>query len=254
MMEVKNLCVSLQGKEILHSLSFSLQKGKIIMMLGENGSGKTTLIKTLLQMIPFQTGRICYQGQDIRQMNQKQRAQTFSYVPQVKEVVSDLRVEECIVSGCTRQLSLFATPNKQAYERVDDIMQLFHLEGLKGKRLHEISGGELQLTYLARAFLQDSAIMLMDEPCTYLDFRKQHLFLQETKKLKEANKSTLISIHDPNLAMQYGDEILLMHEGNLYAHLKKDEVDLKKTCCQLYNELYGNHFVYENEVLIWKEK
>lgn len=256
MIEIKKLSVSLQGKEILHDISFTIPSGRIMMVLGENGSGKTTLIKTLLNWHEKTQGTIMFHQKDCSQMRDRERAAVFSYVPQIKEVVEDLRVEECIVSGCTRKLSLFSVPGKQEYQRVDEIMELFALSHLKGKRLHEISGGELQMTYLARAFLQDGNVMLMDEPCTYLDFQKQHLFLEETKKLAMSKKSVLISIHDPNLALQYADEILLLHNGRLITHMKKETHDMKKECCRLYNEIYGNHFsLNENdELLIWKEK
>lgn len=255
MIQIQNLCVSLQGKEILHDISFDIMEGKIIMILGENGSGKTTLIKTLLHWFIQTDGKILYQGSDITKMNARARAAIFSYVPQIKEIVEDLKVEECIVSGCSRTLSIFSTPGGQDYARVDQLMELFHLRHLKGKRLNEISGGELQMTYLARAFLQDSEVMLLDEPCTYLDFRKQHLFLSETKKLRDTKKSILISIHDPNLALQYADEIILLHQGTLYAHLTKEQGNMQKVCCQIYNEVYGNHFTLNEteEILIWKE-
>lgn len=256
MINIEHLNVSLQGKQILHDICFAMQTGSIVMILGENGSGKTTLIKTLLHYFKQDSGTITYQKQDCNLMNEKQRAEIFSYVPQIKEIVEDMKVEECIVSGCSRKLSLFSTPKEKDYKQAYNIMKLFGLCHLQGKRLHEISGGELQMTYVARAFMQDAKWMLMDEPCTYLDYQKQHLFLKETQKLKEQNKSVLISIHDPNLALQYADEIVLMHEGKIYAHLKKGTHDMKKECCKLYNEIYGNHFIMseQDEFLIWKER
>lgn len=256
MIEVQHLSVALQGKTILQDLHFSIPKGRIVMMLGENGAGKTTLIKALLQQISYQ-GKMYYQQEDVHKKKEKERAAIFSYVPQIKQIMEDLEVRECIVSGCTRNLSIFATPRKQEYEQADAIMERFHLTYLKGKRLQEISGGELQMVYVARAFLQDAQVMLMDEPCTYLDFQHQHAFLQATKTLTQKDKSVLISIHDPNLALQYADEILLLHKGSIYAHLKKEEVNMWEECCRIYNELYGHHFTLtqsaETPFLIWKE-
>lgn len=255
MIQVSHIRVSLQDKMILKDISFTIPKGRILMVLGENGSGKTTLIKTLLNWLPMDEGSIYYLEQDCSAMNEHQRAAIFSYVPQIKEIVEDMRVEDCIVSGCTRRLSIFSSPKKADYVRVDEIMRQFDLTHLKGKRLHEISGGELQMTYLARAFMQDAEVLLMDEPCTYLDFQKQHLFLEETKMLTMQKKSVVISIHDPNLALQYADEILLLHKGTLLAHLCKETHDMKKECCRLYNQIYGNHFTLNenDEMLIWKE-
>lgn len=257
MIDIRHLAVQLSGNAILQEINFTICESKVIMVLGENGSGKTTLIKSLLCQLPY-SGAIWADNTDIQMLSEKQRAAIFSYVPQIKEVTQDMLVEDCILAGCTRRLSLFETPSKKDHQRSDAIMQRFHLEHLKGKALHEISGGELQMCYVARAFLQDGKVMLMDEPCTYLDYRRQHLFLQESKCLASRKKSVLISIHDPNLALQYADEILLMHEGRLVAHLNRETNDMQQQLLVYYNELYGNHFcVAGNETssfLVWKER
>ncbi|MEJ8736559.1 ABC transporter ATP-binding protein [Erysipelotrichaceae bacterium HCN-30851] len=256
MIRVQHLHVSLQGKEILHDLSFELPDKKIVMLLGENGSGKTTLIRSLLRQIPY-TGTIYADDQDVSLMKVKQLAEIFSYVPQKKEIVEDLRVEDCMVSGFARTISPFSIPTKQHYQKAQNLLDKWNLSHIKGKLLQEISGGELQMTYVARAFLQDANVMIMDEPCTYLDYRRQHQFLREVVQRKKEGKSMLISMHDPNLALQYADEILLLHQGKLYAHIKGDRQQLIEECCDYYEQLYGDIFqVKHNETglhLVWKE-
>lgn len=256
MIDLQHICVTLSDKMILKDISFQIPEGRILMILGENGCGKTTLIKSMLQQLPY-TGEIFFQDQKLSDMQEKQRAEIFSYVPQIKELVMDMRVEDCIVAGCTRYLSIFEVPSKSQYDQINVLMEKFHLTHIKGKRLDEISGGELQMVYVARAFLQNARVMIMDEPCTYLDFKRQHLFLQETRRLCKAGKTILLTIHDPNLALQYGDEIIMLHEGKIKAHLKKEENDMEKECLRYYNELYGKHFTMSNAIekgfLIWKE-
>ena len=256
MIDLKHIHVTLSNRRILQDISFQIPKGRILMVLGENGSGKTTLIKSMLQQLPY-TGDMLYQNQKLSDMKETQRAQIFSYVPQIKELAMDMRVEDCIVAGCTHHLSIFHVPSKNEYEQVDRLMERFHLTHIKGKCLDEISGGELQMVYVARAFLQNAYVMIMDEPCTYLDFKRQHLFLQETRRLCQEGKTILLTIHDPNLALQYGDEIIILHEGKIKAYLKKEINDMEKECLQYYNELYGNHFTMSNTIekgfLIWKE-
>ncbi|RGC52495.1 ABC transporter ATP-binding protein [Absiella sp. AM29-15] len=256
MIDVKHVSVTLSNKKILQDISFQIPQGRILMVLGENGSGKTTLIKSMLQQLPY-TGDILYQHQHISHMQEKERAKIFSYVPQIKELAMDMRVEDCIVAGCSRHLSIFEVPSNAQYEQVNALMEKFHLTHIKGKRLDEISGGELQMVYVARAFLQNACVMIMDEPCTYLDFKRQHMFLQETRRLCKEGKTIVLTIHDPNLALQYGDEIILLHKGKLKAHLKKETNDMEKECLRYYNELYGNHFTMSNMIekgfLIWKE-
>lgn len=257
MIEISHLHVSLQNQVILKDISFTILPSRIVMVLGENGSGKTTLIKSLLCQLPYD-GSILVDEKNIKTLSEKQRAAVFSYVPQIKEMTQDMRAEDCILAGCSRHLSIFDVPKKEDIQRSESIMKQFHLEHLKGKALHEISGGELQMCYVARAFLQDGSVMLLDEPCTYLDYQRQHLFLQETKRLSALKKSVLISIHDPNLALQYADEILLMHQGRLVAHFEKEHHSMKEQLLKYYNELYGNHFCMtgneDASFLIWKER
>lgn len=256
MITIQHLSVQLQDRDILQDISFAIPPGRIIMLLGENGSGKTTLIRSLLQYLPY-SGYIYHEQTDIQKLKPRQLAALFSYVPQIKETVEDLPVEECIVSGFARHLSPFALPSKKQYERVDALLKEWKLAHIKGKLLQEISGGELQMTYVARAFVQEGEVMVMDEPCTYLDYRRQHQFLQEVVKRKQRGSSMLISMHDPNLALQYADEILLLHQGRLYAHITGTRLDMTNACCSCYRELYGNSFTViaakSEPTLIWKE-
>ena len=256
MIRVQHLSVRLQDNVILQDISFAIKSGRIVMLLGENGSGKTTLIRSLLQYYPYE-GSILSEQTDIHSFKQKQLAALFSYVPQIKETVEDFVVEECIVSGFARHISPFALPSKKQYERVDSLLQEWRLSHLKGKLLQEISGGELQMTYVARAFLQEAEVMVMDEPCTYLDYRRQHQFLQEVTRLKQQGKSMLISMHDPNLALQYADEILLLHQGTLYARMTGSRLEMARECAGYYQALYGDTFTVtgttSEPILIWKE-
>ena len=89
----------------------------IVMMLGENGSGKTTLMKAMLDKLPFVQGDILWKQESLRKLNEKQRAACFSYVPQIKEMVTDIKVMDCIVAGCTRRLSLFEVPDAKEYAK-----------------------------------------------------------------------------------------------------------------------------------------
>lgn len=257
MITIKDVSCTLQGKTILDNISFSMEQGRIYMLLGENGSGKTTLMKTLFQQLPYQ-GHILYEGCDIAHMKAKQQAALLSYVPQIKEQVEDIRVEDCILAGCARTLSPFALPGKRQEEEVSALLDAWQLSHIKGCYLQEISGGELQLTYVLRAFYQDAQIMVMDEPCTYLDFHRQHQFLQKLCHQKQETKSMLISMHDPNLALQYGDDILFLHEGRLRAHIRKEEGNMAEACCQLYNTCYGNHFTImrheDKTMFLWKNR
>lgn len=239
MIEIKHVSIKRQQKQIVHDVSFTISPGRIFMLLGENGCGKTTLIKGMIHEYPLAEGRICYDGKDMNTMTLKQRAAIFSYIPQIKPIIANMLCKDVVVSGWNRHMQLFDIPDEQAYEQARKIMAKFKIDPLFDQTIDTISGGQLQLVYLCRAFLQDASCILMDEPCTYLDFMKQHLFLQHTKELAKQGYSVLLSIHDPQLALTYGDEILFMHQGTLIADLKKEKDDLPAQLRALYRKIYS---------------
>ena len=202
----------------------------------------------------MKSGRIYVDDEEISNYTQKQRAAVFSYVPQIKNLVETITLEECVVSGRNRFFHNFAIPSMQDYQKAHELMEEMGILHLKDHLLSEVSGGELQLAYVARALIQDAKVLVMDEPCTYLDFQKQYMFLEKIVKLKEKNKTLLISIHDPNLALRYADEIIMMSKGRIEAMLSRDEDGFKLKCCELYNRLFGNHFIYDEQAdfLYWK--
>ena len=133
MIEVVHVSVAYEQKEVLHDISLTIPKGRIVMMLGENGSGKTTLMKAMLDKLPFVQGDILWKQESLRKLNEKQRAACFSYVPQIKEMVADIKVMDCIVAGCTRRLSLFEVPDAKEYAKANAVLKKFQLAHIKDK-------------------------------------------------------------------------------------------------------------------------
>lgn len=250
MIEVKKVSY----KSIIKDVSLKLESGKLIMVLGENGCGKTTLFKILLDIYPASSGNIYWEGESILNFSKRNRAKIFSYVPQIKNIVETMTVKECVVSGRTRFLSNFEIPSEMDFLYAENILKELHILHLKDRLLSEISGGELQLCFVARALIQDAEVLVMDEPCTYLDFQKQYSFMEKIISLKKTDKTLLLSVHDPNLAIRYADEVYFMQSGCIYEHISRTDQDFKEGFIKLYTTLFGSRFSYDktSDFIYWK--
>lgn len=244
---------NIRYRSILSNIDLHLEKGKIVMLLGENGCGKTTLIKCLLQLIPYD-GKVYFQDRLINDLDKRSLAEIFSYVPQIKTLVDHISVLEFVVAGRTRFLPSYQTPSNKDYDIALNALKEFGLEHLKDRSMFEISGGELQLCYVARSIVQEANILVMDEPCTFLDYEKQYRFMERIKTLRSDDKMILISIHDPNLAIRYADEIVFMKNGKIFDTLEKKDSEFIERFCEIYNQLFSNHFAYDknSNFIYWK--
>lgn len=243
MIEISNISTKIHDKMIIEDISFEIEDGQMIMLLGENGCGKTTLIKSLLGHLLLAEGMICADGKDIDQMTWRQKAEIFAYLPQIKNIVDDIKCWEVVISGRNRFMKFFQLPTIEDKAKAIRIMKKFKIEALAEKKISEISGGQLQIVYLCRCFIQDARCVLMDEPCTYLDFYKQHLFLQQAQIMVKEGYSILMSIHDPHLALKYGDKIIFMHQGKIMAKLDKNTGNMKEELKGLYQQIYPEQII-----------
>lgn len=243
MIEISNISTKIHDKMIIEDISFEIKDGQMIMLLGENGCGKTTLIKSLLGHLLLAEGMICADGKDIDQMTWRQKAEIFAYLPQIKNIVDDIKCWEVVISGRNRFMKFFQLPTIEDKAKAIRIMKKFKIEALAEKKISEISGGQLQIVYLCRCFIQEARCVLMDEPCTYLDFYKQHLFLQQAQIMVKEGYSILMSIHDPHLALKYGDKIIFMHQGKIMAKLDKNTGNMKEELKGLYQQIYPEQII-----------
>lgn len=243
MIEICNISTKINDKMIIEDISFSIEDGQMIMLLGENGCGKTTLIKSLLGHLLPVKGTILADNKDIGQMTWRQKAAVFAYLPQIKNLVNDIKCWEVVISGRSRFMKCFQLPSIADKARAIKIMEKFKIEALAEKKISEISGGQLQIVYLCRCFIQEARCVLMDEPCTYLDFYKQHLFLQQAQNMVKEGNSILMSIHDPHLALKYGDKIIFMHQGKIMAMLDKNLGNMKEELKELYQQIYPEQII-----------
>lgn len=221
MLEVKDLSFTYRKEEVLSHISFQLHPGKITVLLGPNGTGKSTLINVLAGLLKTEKGKIFYDGKDLRDLSYKEKAKIIGYVSQ-RMPPSSLSVYDTILLG---RINYFGRKESEEDHRiVEEIIHELKLEKFALRPCDELSGGELQLVMIAKALAQDATYLLLDEPTSSLDIKKQLLILGLVKELCKKKKLTvLISLHDINLALQYADYLIMIKDKSIVFH---DEIAL----------------------------
>lgn len=221
MLEVKDLSFTYRKEEVLSHISFQLHPGKITVLLGPNGTGKSTLINVLTGLLKTEKGKIFYDGKDLRDLSYKEKAKIIGYVSQ-RMHPSSLSVYDTILLG---RINYFGRKESEEDHRiVEEIIHELKLVKFALRPCDELSGGELQLVMIAKALAQDATYLLLDEPTSSLDIKKQLLILGLVKELCKKKKLTvLVSLHDINLALQYADYLIMIKDKSIVFH---DEIAL----------------------------
>ena len=241
-------------KDVLKGISFDIFDKRIVMLLGENGCGKTTLIKNILSIYPVCSGTIMIDGHDVHTLSVKERANYMSYIPQKKDIDMSFTLLDLIVSGRMKDLSIFSNPSIDLYDEAEALLFKFGMNAIQLKTLDTLSGGELQFGYILRAIFQNSKYIIMDEPCSYLDIERQFQFFESMQQLKNHGKTLFMSVHDPNLALRYADDIVFMHKGMIQGVFHREDSMFQESICKMYNKTFGNHFELDTHLnyLYWK--
>ena len=233
---VQNIIFKYEENKILKGCSFDLEKGKIFSLLGENGCGKTTLIKIIGGILKADAGNILIDHQDINKLKSKEVAQKMAYVPQEHISSFPYSVLEIVVMGRNPHLGIFSRPSAKDYDIAKEAINLVGIYELKDKNYRKLSGGEKQLVFIARAMTQQAEYILLDEPTSHLDFKNQHKILSIISEIvKERKVGVLISLHDPNLAINFSDYGIMMKDGKILAHGNMDDISTSNNFTLLYD-------------------
>lgn len=214
MLEIKNLSAVIDKKQILSNISLKLTPHTITAVIGKNGCGKSTLVSCINQTTPY-TGEIAFSGRNISLMQPKERACLLSILPQTL-TAPHITVDELVKMGRSPYIDIgrhFTQTDKDAVAQAVNTIGISELENCF---IDEISGGERQKAYLAMTLAQDTRVMILDEPTTYMDMAYEHAFMVLLDKLKKKHKKTLLVImHNLNQAVRHADRIAVMDGGRL---------------------------------------
>lgn len=233
-LEAKQLDFGYRGHRVGSGVSLALEAGEVLCLLGPNGSGKTTLFKTLLGLLAAQGGEVAMDGVDLRARARDEVARLVSYVPQAHAAFFPFTVREVVLMGRTAHLGVFSSPSRRDREIADAAMERMRLAPLADSIYTRISGGERQLTLVARALAQEAGIVVMDEPTANLDFGNQVRVLEHIQSLARSGIGVLLSTHDPDQAFLCANRVAMLHEGKLARLGAPDDVITSESLKQIY--------------------
>lgn len=213
--KVNNLHSGYGDKEVLRGINFYIDSPKFIGIVGANGCGKTTLLKVLSGSLKAWQGTVFVQGLEVNKIDPKYRAKSLSYVSQENFCEFSFSCYDIIMMGRLPFLKRFQNEGKLDRDIVETVMELTNTWTFKEKSLNELSGGEKQRVYIARALAQKTNILLLDEPVSHLDIKYQVEILTLLKKLSQKGHLVLTVLHDLNLVAQFCDQVMIMKEGTI---------------------------------------
>ncbi|MCI6795240.1 MAG: ABC transporter ATP-binding protein [Lachnospiraceae bacterium] len=219
---------------ILRDVSFQLDSGEIMTILGCNGAGKSTLLNCLGNVFTPTSGRILLGGEDLRAMNLRKAARMIGYVPQNHTAVYSYTVRDFIVMGRAPHLGILQSPGEKDYEIADQVIKELGIVRLADKAYTEISGGERQQALIGRAIVQQPKIILFDEPTNHLDYGNQLRMLRMVRKLAKKGYAVLMTTHMPEHAMLLGGKTAILDRKGMLHVGNAEEVINEKAMDEIY--------------------
>ena len=225
MIQIDNLSFARRGSLILGEVSCDIKPEKITALIGPNGSGKSTLLKLISGILTPTAGSITLQQRPLKQWPEKSLAKQLAMLPQHNQVPVGLTVRELVAMGRFPHLGMFGQLSDIDQYGIDWALEQTHLTAWAHRRVDQLSGGETQRCWLAMILAQDTPIVLLDEPTSYLDIGHQIALLEIVKTLNRDYQKTIVWVlHDLNQASQYSDELILLNHGKLVAQGKPEQV------------------------------
>lgn len=214
---IDDLCFSYGEHEVLKHVSFRAEYGEFLSVLGPNGVGKSTLFRCMLGLLQPTGGETRIDNTPISAMRAEELARHIAYIPQSHHPVFNFSVLDMVLMGTTAQTGAFSSPRKKQLLQAEEALERLGISHLKHRGYGSISGGERQLTLIARAMAQQAKILVMDEPSANLDFGNRLRVMRTVRSLTEEGYCVIQSTHDPDQAYLYSDKLLALYAGQVLA-------------------------------------
>ena len=233
--EVKNISFDYDGEVIFSDISFSIERGDVLCILGPNGTGKTTLIKCLNGLNEINSGEILINGEDIRALSFRQISKHVGYIPQSHVPSFPFKVFDVVLMGRAPYLNLTDSPKEEDRKIALDALKTLGIEDLKDKEYTNLSGGERQLVFLARVLCQKPDILILDEPTSHLDFGNQIKLLEIIDNLARSGLSIIMSSHFPDHAFLSSTKVAIMKNKKFIDFGTPDDVVTEENLKKAYS-------------------
>jgi iron complex transport system ATP-binding protein len=220
---------------VLRHISFEMNRGEFMGIIGPNGSGKTTLLKMIDGLLDPEEGEIWIDGAPSRHFKRTELARRVAVVPQDTQLIFPFTVEEVVLMGRAPHLGKLRFEGEKDFRIAGHAMKATDTFSLRDRGMNALSGGERQRVLIARALAQEPRIMLLDEPTALLDIRHQVDFFDLMKTLNRDQSLTVIAVtHDINLASDYCDRIILLKSGQIFSMGSPHDVIIESNIKDVY--------------------
>ena len=244
MIKVEDLSFSYGEKKILKNVNFHLNNSEIISLIGPNGSGKSTLLRLIAGILKPTNSSITINNKLIDKYKPNEIAKEIAFLPQFQEKMNNITVYQLVSMGrAPYQLSGWIN-SREDNKKIKWAMDYMDINDLKGRMVNTLSGGEKQRVWIGMILAQDTCIIMLDEPVTYMDMKHQWNLLNTINDLKENhNKSIITVFHDINHAIEVSDRIYMMKEGEVVASGYCDAIITENAIKEVYDiDVYVQNF------------
>ena len=236
-LELQNVNLGYRKRLVIEDMTMEVKPGEVLGLVGPNGCGKSTLIKALSRIIAPRSGSILLNGEEIKQIPRAQLAKMLGVVPQIPLLPSNFTAFEVVLMGRNPHLGLLQYEGKKDMDIAWQAMTRTATGHLAGRKIGQLSGGEIQSIVIARVLAQQTQAILLDEPTANLDIGRQVYILDLMSSLSRQNGLTLVfALHELNLAAQYCDRLVLIENGRIQCQGKPAEV----ITAENIKRVYGN--------------
>ncbi|OEG70393.1 hypothetical protein ATZ36_04560 [Candidatus Endomicrobiellum trichonymphae] len=236
MIRIENISAGYLNKEVLKNISCSIDKKDFFGIIGKNGAGKSTLLKVLCNLIKPYSGNVFIDDRNINSFSRKEFAKTISFLPQYIDTSLSFTVSEFIMFGRYPYMNMFKIPSDDDYAAIKKVMNFLHIKNFAEKNINELSGGEKQIVLIAQVLVQETDIVVFDEPTSHLDIGNQNDILEILKKLNEkCGKTVILTLHDLNAAGEFCSKLVLIENGSVCRQGTAEEVLNYRDIERVYN-------------------